>query len=507
MAGSALFDQAAYEAAVGTSFSSRHRAAAHYVEHGEAAGLAPGPEFDPVYYRDAYPDLADLPDGLLVHFIRHGRADGRRGAFPLPLAAGRHAFDPLKRSVLVVTHDVSRTGAPILAWNIALHLDATHNVIVAVVDAEGELFPNLLDVATAVVGPFTRADRAEDVMRHVVAELDRRYDLDFAVINSVASFPLLLGLAPRGIATVSIVHEIASPTFPEGRFELVCTLSDRVLFDAQLQVDSVRRRWPALDAGRFAVFHQGACRIPRAAGAAAGSKPAPEPAVPEPAVPTSGAAAGEPLPVVLGLGTVSMRKGVDLFVACAQKLVQAIGPGRVRFIWVGHRREPDPEGHYYEWVREYIARADLEDVVSIRDPIDDLDQLYRSAHVLLSTSRLDPFPNVAIDAARLGLPVICFARGNGFAEFLEADARTRDLAVPYLDVGAAAEATLRLLADEELRRALGAALAERSAVAFAMEPYVAKVRALARSAADRKAADRAASGDFAVTGPAVAAPR
>ena len=43
---------------------------------------------------------------------------------------GAQPLDPGKTTVLVVSHEASATGAPILALNLAQQLRATHNVIV-----------------------------------------------------------------------------------------------------------------------------------------------------------------------------------------------------------------------------------------------------------------------------------------------------------------------------------------------------------------------------------------
>lgn len=55
---------------------------ADYVQRGEAAGLMPGPKFDPVHYRKTYPDTIDYAHGALGHFLKHGSAEGRQACSP-----------------------------------------------------------------------------------------------------------------------------------------------------------------------------------------------------------------------------------------------------------------------------------------------------------------------------------------------------------------------------------------------------------------------------------------
>ena len=73
----------------------------------------PSEPFDPQFYLARYPDVEAANVSPLIHFQEHGRGEGRRG---VP-AARRLTFDPLKHTrqpILVICHEASRTGAPIL---------------------------------------------------------------------------------------------------------------------------------------------------------------------------------------------------------------------------------------------------------------------------------------------------------------------------------------------------------------------------------------------------------
>ena len=61
------------------------------------------------------------------------------------------------------------------------------------------------------------------------------------------------------------------------------------------------------------------------------------------------------------------------------------------------------------------------------------------------TSREDPFPLVALDAASLGKPVLCFAGAGGTPELI---GEGSDCVVPYLNVSAMADILLRLIENE-----------------------------------------------------------
>jgi len=98
-------------------------------------------------------------------------------------------------------------------------------------------------------------------------------------------------------------------------------------------------------------------------------------------------------------------------------------------------------------------------------------------------SRLDPQPNVGIDALTRGLPTVCFENASGTAEILYADPETRPLVVPYLDAHAAADVICRFATDPAALATIGAATARVGRSAYNMETYVAQVDDLGKEAA------------------------
>lgn len=161
--------------------------------------------------------------------------------------------------------------------------------------------------------------------------------------------------------------------------------------------------------------------------------------------------------VVVGAGTIEERKGTDVFLSTALELASSTGP-RAMFIWCGRVGDHD----LYESLRRRMSDAPEFAQLRFMEEREDMLDLYRSADVFLLTSREDPFPLVALEAASTGLPVIAWAGGGGIPSFVETDA---GIVVHDLSPKALAQAVRRLASDEGLRQALG----ERGAV---------KVRAL-----------------------------
>src|SRR4029077_21281947 len=112
--------------------------------------------------------------------------------------------------------------------------------------------------------------------------------------------------------------------------------------------------------------------------------------------------------VVLGMGAVHLRKGVDLFLATAAGTRRLAPELRFRFVWIGDGYDPVGDSAYSVYLAEQIVRSDLTETVAMLDAVENLDPAYANADVFFMSSRLDPQPNVAIHALTRGIPTVCF---------------------------------------------------------------------------------------------------
>ena len=468
-----LFNAQAYRELAGLGPVSDLAAAEHYATVGERRGIRPNASFDPAVYADLNREVADTEIGLLIHYAHHGRLEGRPSSFDpgSHLRTGGKTFDPSRKTVLLVCHEASRTGAPILAWNLARQLNRDYNLVIAMLHPEGDLLNLFVAECCHLVGPFRTPHLIWFYMSRLGRYLAERFSFDFAIANSIETQPMLIGLAAAQVPTVTLVHEFPNSDAAAARMQSGMMLSTQVVFDAASQHRSALECWPGITTRNQSIFHQGASEVPADPKKAAVSCST---ELRRPSV-FDAVRGADGLPVVLGLGTISIRKGVDLFVACAQAAIRRLGTGQVRFVWIGHVPKPHPEGQFMDWLDDQVKRSGLSDSIVFLDAVDDLDGAYAAADVVMISSRLDPFPNVAMDAALAGVPVICFAEANGFADYLAEDARTAALSVPYLDTDAAGAMIAELLRDRDLRASVGDALKERSRRDFPMERYMARL--------------------------------
>ncbi len=167
---------------------------------------------------------------------------------------------------------------------------------------------------------------------------------------------------------------------------------------------------------------------------------------------TLGVPAGTP--IVGCVGAVEWRKGADLFVQLAQRILsRQDGGSDAVLVWVGA-----PNDHFWERaIAHDVAHLGLGGRVRFVGGVQDPRPLMRLMDVFVLPSRSDPFPLSCLEAAALGTPLVCFDAG-GMTEFLEPRER---LVVPYLDLDAMADRVVELLMAPAERRLLGEKLAQR----------------------------------------------
>ena len=158
--------------------------------------------------------------------------------------------------------------------------------------------------------------------------------------------------------------------------------------------------------------------------------------------------------VVMGAGTVEFRKGVDLFLQCAWHIMQSDKAQNIRFVWIGHGYDPERDKGFSASLADQVGRAGLQGLVEFVGEVGSLAAAYREADLFLLTSRLDPLPNVGIDAICVGLPIVCFANASGIADILMEEGLGKSCVSPFLDTAAMAHLAVRILDDVRIKRKL-----------------------------------------------------
>jgi len=279
------------------------------------------------------------------------------------------------------------------------------------------------------------------------------------------------------------VHEFVTYIKPLDVFSEVGLWASRVVCSTRLTWSDVLRHCNHLAAVPVAVLPQGPCQLPPSS-----ASPAPQ-ATKSPVRPEQDAVRFlEQLPastlLVLGAGAVQPRKGVDLFIAAAQQIRLQAPELQVQFAWIGSGYAPDSDFCVSVWLCDQIARSGLEGSLVMLEESSAYPALVARCDLFLMSSRLDPLPNVAIDAMLKGKPVLCFADACGIGELLEQDPDLHNSCVaPYFDCNSLARKATALLRSPERRNQLGRRTLEHARRWFDMGTYLQQLLALAHSSA------------------------
>lgn len=159
--------------------------------------------------------------------------------------------------------------------------------------------------------------------------------------------------------------------------------------------------------------------------------------------------------LVVASGTEFLRKGKDLLVPLAKACYELEANGRPFYLmWVGN--PGNDESRY--WFLHDARKLGLEDRIKWVGETSDPHRYFASSDAFAMISREDPFPLVCLEAALYKKPIVCFDDAGGIPELVEKDA---GFIVPYLDLTAMAKRLLELRDNSELASAMGAAAAEK----------------------------------------------
>ncbi|MCM8831906.1 MAG: glycosyltransferase family 4 protein [Candidatus Omnitrophica bacterium] len=171
--------------------------------------------------------------------------------------------------------------------------------------------------------------------------------------------------------------------------------------------------------------------------------------------------------IVCACGSVDWRKGPDLFIQLAYAVYRKKTRIPVYFLWIG-----GGETKYLFQLLYDAKKLGIDKFIYFlgaqQDPLD----YFLICDVFVSTSREDPFPIVCLEAASLGKPILCFDKAGGAKEFVENDA---GFVIPYLDIEAMADAIIKLLNSPQLCECLGQQAKRKAQERFNIEIGASKI--------------------------------
>lgn len=421
--------------------------------------------FDRDFYLECYDDIRQNGIDPVEHFYYYGRAEGRIGVPIFP------EVDPAKitetrENVLLVTHELTPTGAPVLAYNIAKELCGKYNVLVLAL-GDGCLRDEFSKLRLQLLcEPSMR--RSEHVSKYYIEKLSGLVKIKVAVVNSIESTAVLPGLYSHDIPVVSLLHEFASYSGGLDRFRRCIYWSDYVLLSSEMAKDDLLKTGQLQDSEKLRVLPQGKCLVPSYSKESSSKFPAAKP---------DGSLR------IIGAGTITYRKGVDLFIECARAIREALPGQLLEFMWIGKNVDSALGADYFHYLEDQVNRSGLQDCFGFIGEADNYEEILNTADAFLLTSRLDPLPNVAIDAFSKNLPVFFFKEVSGLSSMIAGTGLENSLSADYLSPANMADKLAQYIKGEgksETLRQIGVLYDE----CFSFDKYFSKLDAYMQNAVE-----------------------
>jgi glycosyltransferase involved in cell wall biosynthesis len=363
----------------------------------------------------------------------------------------------------------------------ALRLAERYNVTVMSIRG-GEILDSFLDVSVEVLVGGQYMQRGSSAWRSLKHHFSKK-PMDFALVNSVESRQLLPLLDELGVPSICLIHEFASMIAkPEVAFGLVMKSADEVVFSSTRTLDSAAVSASLEFSNRVHVIPQGKCVVPGADRSQV-SATAEQESLKAKIRPHGGAAEF----VVVGAGYIEPRKGVDLFIEVARQALSSSDGKRLRFFWIGDGLS---DGHHPDFVRsiqDQLMRSGIVGNIEFLPKTAEIQYVFELADLLFLASRLDPLPNVAIDAMCTGVPVLCFDAATGLTEILREGALEEACTVEYLNTSEATRKLLMLANTPHLYKDVARRTKKYARAVFDMDTYVRSIEKLALAAKSRRA--------------------
>ena len=353
--------------------------------------------------------------------------------------------------VLFISHEASRSGAPIVLLHLLKWLKANTDLKIEILLLnDGPLRTDFEKIGkTLLVHELTKEHsvsgkiqkkvlgKTSDLFLKKVADQFARQNYDLVYGNTILSLPLLKKFKEEHrLKTLCCIHELS--------FALNYSFSKTYLHDTLPLMDCIIAVSNAVKENLINAYDLSAKKIhlhyefiDTADEITSTNKPTKQ---------DLGIAHNE---FIIGMGgTAEWRKGADLIIPLTLKLIELHSDLYFKMIWLG----AGPENNFVKQLQYDAEKCGVSDKLVFLDTKPNPLDFISLFDVFVLLSREDPFPLIALEAAFLEKPIIAFENSGGMPELISQGA---GLLAPYLDITEIARQIYKLKDDTSLKDQLG----------------------------------------------------
>lgn len=315
--------------------------------------------------------------------------------------------------IVVVTHSMNKSGAPMLAYNISKKFKEKGFDVVVIAISDGFLEEKYLELDIPVI------------KMHQILESEKIDDIK--LFDSIVK--ILKDKGYKNVITNTIISGITIPTFKKNNFNIISLIhemknsielfnmktggrnvnfySDLIVFPDKIVENEFYQIFQKNNDNSL-ICPQGLYKEVHKI------TPDYNKIYKKYSIPINSK-------IIIGSGVPDLRKGIDLFLNAAQQLVYLEKENEYHFIWAGKIYDKQLAG----WYKCQFKRYGMEDRFHNIDFIEDAREyqnLVECSDAFWLTSREDPFPSVMIEALQYNTPVLAF-KDCGGADTLLGDGR------------------------------------------------------------------------------------
>ena len=424
----------------------------HYLEFGVTEGRRyspgtppriPGDErysripkdFDADAYMKLNPDIAGHQVNPYDHYLDYGIFEKRPYA-PLRLCTHiHHPLNPEKPTIILISSGERQDVHQAFIGNIIHQVEAIYNTVVLNIDAKTSIdqFSKYTNVTVeAPTEVFT-----EKLTRNFVSSLVSEFKIEFAILSGLSTWKFSKFLTVSEIPTTLLVTDNLTSIHEKNKLREAKIWSTNLVFtNAKSQADAVKFHPASTFHNDYLidVVHCTPLAITKSSELTRPSKWRDQPPVAETAS-----------LFIVGYGEVCFESGIDLFIETAREVLNNKSNHSICFIWFYPEINSPENTNFFYYIKDQIYQSGFFENIELRPTKNCIDAVYKNAHLMLLTARVEPLPLTAMQAIAAEIPVICFDGISPLADLFKENQLEENCVSNYMCTSEMAQKTRLLL--------------------------------------------------------------